>query len=114
MTSSEGFSGGPSASHTEVGAPMTVTAALIWFVAQAVFTVTILVLGTMAAAGMLSPEERVARIARRAERKRKAAESSSSTSPTRRRLLPGGRQERLSGPGDADHVQRGRDSHPDR
>ena len=58
---------------------MTVTAALILFVAQAVFTVAILVLGTMAAAGMLSPEERAARVARRAERKRKATETSSST-----------------------------------
>ena len=53
--------------------------ALILFVAQAVFTVVILVLGTMAAAGMLSPEERAARVARRVERKRKARETSSST-----------------------------------
>lgn len=71
---------------TEVEKPMTVTTALILFITQAVFTMAILVFGTMAAAGMLSREERAERVARRAQRKRRVAEKSSRTS----RKVPAG------------------------
>jgi hypothetical protein len=45
---------------------MSVTASMIWFIFMATATTTILVVGTLGAAGLLTRDERTARPARRA------------------------------------------------